>query len=105
MCSADHTSRLLATRLSHNEVDIGDVGEGENTMIELAKAIENGKDLTSVAYIINLLNAQKKALRSYYLRPSQIIKQALKMRSFNDLKTNIGYAKVLLFSFKDIYRG
>ncbi|NOY39934.1 MAG: radical SAM protein, partial [Nitrospirae bacterium] len=55
--------------------------------------------------INDLLDAQKKALRSYYLRPSQILKQALKMRSFNDLKTNIGYAKVLLFSFKDIYRG
>ena len=55
--------------------------------------------------INDLLAAQKKALRSYYLRPSQIIRKALKMRSFNDLKINLGYAKVLLFSFKDIYKG
>ncbi len=55
--------------------------------------------------IEDMIAAQKRALRSYYLRPSQIIKQLKKIRSFNDLKTHLGYAKVLLFSFKDIYRG
>lgn len=55
--------------------------------------------------IQDVLDAQTWALRSYYLRPSQILRRILKLRSFNDLKSNIVYAKTLLFSVKDIYRG
>ncbi len=55
--------------------------------------------------IKELIEAQERALKSYYLRPGQIFKKIIKMRSLNDLKTNLGYARVLLFSFKDIYRG
>lgn len=53
----------------------------------------------------DILDAQKYALRSYYLRPKQIIKLLMKMRSLEYLKTYIGYAKILLFRFKDIYHG
>ncbi len=53
----------------------------------------------------DVLDAQKHALMSYYLRPKQIIKLIMKMRTVEDLKTNIGYAKILLFKFKDIYHG
>ncbi len=54
--------------------------------------------------ISDVLKAQKWALRSYYLRPSVIFRRIMQIRSFNDLKTNLVYAKILLFSVKDIYR-
>ncbi len=55
--------------------------------------------------IKDLMKIQEWALKSYYLRPSQIFKQFIQMRSWNDLTTNMKYAKLLLFRSRDIHSG
>lgn len=70
------------------------------TSFTFGSAVVETPDLS----INDVVEAQKKALRSYYIRPKAILRQIRKIKSFKDFKTNLGYAKLLLFKTKDIYR-